>query len=658
MRLYSVDWDNSLVFSILRTVTFLSFSWMFFGVQVNASEEPVETVLEQDSLELFVDNIIIEYMDEHNVAGATVAITEGDKTVLVKGYGLADVENGIAVDPEKHLFRIASVSKLFVWTSVMQLVERGQLDLHADVNTYLDFKLPDAFGQSITLWHLMTHTPGFEDTHIDGSARTADDMVSLADALKNNIPARVIPPGVKSGYSNYGAALAGYIVERVSGMPYYKFVEKNIFEPLGMTRTTLRQFRDNPLLVDYVKGYDFDDGVYTEGPFDHMKRYPDGSGAATPGDMAKFAIAHIMGETENTGLMKPETMRQMHQIQFANIPQTAGLAMGFTQGRYNGYLTLGHGGDISYYTSKFLLFPEAKISIFISFNSGSVGSSTSLFVQKFMDRYFPAMSEDSVLFSDEPVAEATDEVSGQYVASRRNFSTIEKIVWPILTGVTVNRLSEEEIMVTFFGDDHIYKRLSEGVYVPSDDDHVAKAEVGTVIVTKDPETQRKNLYFSRFSTFFFEEPPAIEKLENHLILLGVVLICLVAGVFAVIMSWVQSPKNKAVHTGHVSRTSKRLCWSVVAMVVLVLCFFAGMPSVMNEEIIYGITSAQRLLFWIPLILLVLGFFSVGSLISIVREKSSSMLLVTGASLTVIGVSIFLWQLHIWNMIGTGAIPSL
>jgi CubicO group peptidase (beta-lactamase class C family) len=177
-------------------------------------------------LEAFIDGVMAAQMEAYHIPGATISVVKDGKLFFAKGYGYADSESRKPVIANETLYRIGSVSKLFTWTAVMQLAEQGKLDLNADVNTYLtDFKIPDTYPEPITLAHLMTHTAGFEDNYrID--ARSADDVKPLGEYLANNMPARVRPPGEFTAYSNHGTALAGYIVEEVSGVSFDDYIEK------------------------------------------------------------------------------------------------------------------------------------------------------------------------------------------------------------------------------------------------------------------------------------------------------------------------------------------------------------------------------------------------------------------------------------------------
>jgi CubicO group peptidase (beta-lactamase class C family) len=202
---------------------------------------PARGIHDRAELAGFLDGMMTSGMRDKHVAGATVAVVKDGQLFYASGYGYADVAKRTPVSPERSLFRIGSTSKLFTWTAVMQLVEQGKLDLDTDVNKYIDFKIPATYPQPITLRSIMTHTPGFEE---DGRDLITDDttkMFQLGTWLATHMPARVRPPLTYSSYSNYATALAGYIVQRVSGEPYDDYIEKHILAPLGMTQTTTRQ---------------------------------------------------------------------------------------------------------------------------------------------------------------------------------------------------------------------------------------------------------------------------------------------------------------------------------------------------------------------------------------------------------------------------------
>ncbi|MBA2682520.1 MAG: serine hydrolase [Ktedonobacteraceae bacterium] len=193
-------------------------------------------------LETFLDGVMSKQLADDHIPGATVSIVKDGHVLLDKGYGYADIQQGKKVQADSTLFRLGSVSKLFTWTAMMQLVEEGKVDLHTDVNTYLKtFHIPATYPQPITIENLLTHTAGFEDGTIGQLVPQASDLEPLGMWLPRHIPARIFPPGVVTAYSDYGAALAGYIIEQVSGMPFDQYIEQHLFQPLEMHQSTFLQ---------------------------------------------------------------------------------------------------------------------------------------------------------------------------------------------------------------------------------------------------------------------------------------------------------------------------------------------------------------------------------------------------------------------------------
>ena len=221
-----------------------------------------------EELERFIDGVMAAHLRDHEVAGATVAVVRGGSLLFSKGYGHADADGRNPVDPATTLFRIGSVTKPFTWVAVLQLRDQGLLDLDADVNQYLDFQIPGTYEEPITLRHILTHPPGFED-RVFGLFGITDE-VTRGEWLRANMPARVRPPGTQPSYSNYASALAGYIVERVSGMPWESYVEAHILEPLRMTYATARHPLPQDLAPHMSGGFASEDGQFVAKPFEHL----------------------------------------------------------------------------------------------------------------------------------------------------------------------------------------------------------------------------------------------------------------------------------------------------------------------------------------------------------------------------------------------------
>src|SRR5829696_5876075 len=258
-------------------------------------------------MEAFMDKELGKEMEKRHIAGAAVSVVKDGKLFFAKGYGYADLENKIPVDPERTNLRIGSLAKLFTWTAVMQLAEQGKLDLDEDINTYLDFRIPDTYPQPITLKDLMTHTPGFEDLYFERLASDPNDLLPPREWLISHMPARVRPPGEVAAYSSYGAALAGYIVARVSGEPYEQYIQEHILNPLGMVHTSAQSSMPPDIRAHTSVGYTYKDGAFKEFPdtsdmgqpaleYSDMGQpalVPAGDMQSSATDMARFMIAHL-----------------------------------------------------------------------------------------------------------------------------------------------------------------------------------------------------------------------------------------------------------------------------------------------------------------------------------------------------------------------------
>ena len=370
----------------------------------------------------FVDGIVPLEIERGDIAGAVVTIVKDGKVLFARGYGYSDLGKKQPVSPQETMFRVGSVSKLFTWTSVMQLQERGKIDLDHDVNDYLDFRIPEAFGRPLTIRNLMTHTPGFEEVDKDLFGPTGAPMMSLRDYVISHVPRQIYPPGTVPAYSNYGAALAGYIVQRVSGRPFDDYVAESIFKPLEMTHSTFDQPPPGPLKPFMSQGYLRASGGSK--PFEMVVAFPAGSLASSGIDMAHFMIAHLEdGQYGSARILQPETARLMHTRQFGMDPSVDGICLGFYEQTRNGHRTISHAGDTQQFHTDLHLMADQRLGFFVSYNSLGraefhAGTARTALWDKFLDRYYPYTPPPATV----PASAKEDArlVSGSYISSRRS----------------------------------------------------------------------------------------------------------------------------------------------------------------------------------------------------------------------------------------------
>ncbi|HLJ39755.1 MAG TPA: serine hydrolase domain-containing protein [Steroidobacteraceae bacterium] len=396
----------------------------------------------------WLDGFVPYALKTGDIAGAEVAIVKDGAVVTERGYGFSDVEKRTPVDPQVTMFRPGSVSKLIVWTAVMQQVEAGRIDLDADINRYLDYNVTGMDGKPITMRELMQHTAGFEE-HAKGVISTSNNLPTFEEMLKAKVPARIFPPGSTPAYSNYGASLAGYIVERVSGEPFDSYLEKHIFQPLGMTHSSFRQPLPASLAPFMATGYRLASGAAE--PFEYVGPRPAGSMSASADDMAHFMIAHLQdGEYHGNRILSAATAELMH-----NSPYVGGIGplnrmeLGFFETNINGREVIAHLGDTEFFHTSLHLFLKDNTGLYASFSSPGKDAAvqtlrTQLF-QEFADRYLPAAVPHPVTAQVDARTQAAHAalMSGVWDVSRRaqtNFLAMLGFIGQ--TKVGVNRKGE------------------------------------------------------------------------------------------------------------------------------------------------------------------------------------------------------------------------
>jgi CubicO group peptidase (beta-lactamase class C family) len=380
--------------------------------------------LTAQDLDAWLDGYLPYALATGDIPGAEVAIVKDGQVITERGYGFADVEKRTPVDPKVTMFRPGSVSKLIVWTAVMQQVEAGKIDLDADINKYLDYNVTGRGGKPITMRDLLQHTAGFEE-HAKGVISLRNDLPTFEQMLKSRVPARIFLPGSTPAYSNYGASLAGYIVERVSGEPFDDYLEKHIFKPLDMTHSSFRQPLPAALEPFMAKGYRLGSGEAE--PFEYVGPRPAGSMSASADDMAHFMIAHLQnGEYHGNRILSAATAELMHNSPYADgIGPLNRMELGFFETNINGREVIAHLGDTEWFHTSLHLFLKDNAGLYASFSSpgkdGAVQTVRNQLFQDFADRYFPVAVPHPVTAQVDAKTQAAHSalMSGAWDVSRR-----------------------------------------------------------------------------------------------------------------------------------------------------------------------------------------------------------------------------------------------
>ncbi|SEG17157.1 CubicO group peptidase, beta-lactamase class C family [Nonomuraea solani] len=561
----------------------------------------------------FFDAAMAKGLAANHVPGAVVSVVGGGKTLFSKGYGLADRENGTPFDPGTSLVRIASITKLFTWTAVMQQVQAGRLDLHTDVNRYLTtFRIPATYPRPITLAHLMDHTAGFEDRTIGLGSRRKADVPPLGTYLAEHLPARIRPPGEVSAYSNHGAALAGHIVSQVSGQPYDQYVKDHILDPLGMRHSTASEPVPAPLATNLARSYAYEDGTYQRKPFVFDNLPPDGSISATADDMARFMIANLKD--------KPIPQRS-----FTADPRIDGYAHGFKEQTLNGHRVIMHDGSWEGFQSVLLLVPGADLGLFVSTNgTGGIDAVTEL-VPAFFDRFLPGTR------AAPGEGRAGTPVAGFYRPARTTESTIEKVL--ALTNSSRLRI-EADGRLAFKGT--TWRPLAPGLYQQDGgSQRLAFVTNGTTYAVTDGPAYEL--------VPWWETPPA------NLVVISVFAVTALTAVLGLPAAALRRERRKR-RTPRAWRAARLLAGSAgtagLAFVVLFTLTLTGETS-----ILYGVPTTLRMLLLLPPLFLALTAAAITTTVIGWRHRPIGLLARVHQVTLLAGALALAWFCLHWNLVG-------
>lgn len=317
-------------------------------VLASSSERFLPSGLKNEDLSEAIESYVEEHKDTS--CGLNVMVYNKDRILYENYFGYLDKEAKLKSGPDS-VYEWGSISKLLIWVSVFQLYEEGKIDLDADIKEYLpdNFLKNLSFDKAITMTDLMNHQAGFQDTYFIQTTN-ASDIKSLEESLRVRQVKQIYEPGEHTAYSNWGAALAAFIVERISGMDYVEYVHKNIFDPLKMEHSSISPlYDDNQWVHDQrlkLQCYDTA-GQKIDGPgIYYIHLYPAGSAMGTIGDLAKFARALTPYDKNPCVLFKNKsTLKEIYTptsfYASTKIPKNF---HGFFASEY-GVETIGHGGN-------------------------------------------------------------------------------------------------------------------------------------------------------------------------------------------------------------------------------------------------------------------------------------------------------------------------
>ncbi len=532
---------------------------------VFASEARVST------LEHFIDGIMVQAITSGETVGATVALVQDGRLLVSRGYGYADFARSEPVQSRVTQFQIGSITKVWVWMAVLQLVEAGTLDLDVDINTYLEaFQIPNNMGDSITLRHLMTHTAGFEDQVLGLFVTGPRQVGSLADTLANQIPARVTLPGSLTAYSNYGAALAGHIVEQVSGLSWNEYVQRHILQPLAMNTASGAQPVAAALLQTLSKGYSMKNGDPQELGALYIPLAPAGAGTATALDMAKLMVELL--NPRSTRVLKNTSKAQLINGAYLHHPLINGVTLGMYQRSRGETTAVGHDGSTMVFNSQMVLWPDANVGLFVATNtlgSDSVGRHLVATVSNHL-----GFDERSETLSN---VDNSSVYAGTYISARRNYSGMSKLLAMLNTVSVANDDVHSSLNIVRPQGTYRYKQLAE---------HVFQQTSGSGRVAfKISAGMAQELYFSDLPPVAYLRASWLETPLYNLLFAGVWLVFALAVIFV----W---PVSSMTHRHVIAVPGQKFAGLVTYVAILLaLVFFIQLGWRGHRTIGCGVASA-------------------------------------------------------------------
>ena len=372
--------ETKIFATLLLMACFLTPALPAYEAQPIAGQTP--SGIPFSEMESRINALVAEHLGVTTPGVAIVVVYNGE-IIFSRGYGYADIARRIPVKPETTVFELGSISKVFVWTAAMQLVEQGLLDLDADINTYLpeDARRQFAFEKPFTMRDLMNHSAGFGENLLDifHDARTTESLMDLRAGLLLGQPAQIHEPGTIGAYSNFGSALAAYVIGHISGRNFAALERENIFIPSSM-RDTLNQpdwlNNDNFLrskahghIPDGRGGFRSSIRGFEEGIWVYIPMYPAGAVNGTAEDMARFIKALTPPPGESGPLFESvSTLAKLFSSSSLDPVNRPGTYHGFM--RYNGALpSFGHAGGTASFSTNFVVVPQDRFGFVVLTNT-------------------------------------------------------------------------------------------------------------------------------------------------------------------------------------------------------------------------------------------------------------------------------------------------
>lgn len=591
----------------------------------------------------WIDSQITVGMDSFNIAGATIVLLHRDSILHISGYGLADIESNTPVNYNSSIFGVGSVSKTFVATAIMQLNEDGKLELDRDVNSYLkSFQLEYKFNAPITLRHILTHTAGFDVSNIGTAVRVEKDVIPLAQYLKKRMPPQIRPAGKVISYSNQGYALLGLVVEEVSGLPFYEYINQKILQPLEMDYSGFK--RQTELKAYYATSYLQKGGQLIPYNPQFELNYPAGAFSATASDMGHYISMFLNnGYYKGVQILDSSSIAKMFHKPFRHYEKAKyGWLPGFQESYWYGMEICGHGGEIQGFESQLSLIPEENIGLFISVNSSSYPNSRSrVFIDQFIQKLLAQLMPDKIEEKEEAkvsstigsVDEPLEKLTGTYRYTYYGYKTLDKLGVLIGLAPEIEIIQKDSTLEVFPWNGKLIP-LSGLTFHSGNDNYIAF----------DRDTKGEVAYFF-IEAFPYKRLKWYEPVKFQSFWVGSIILILLIYI-------ISSAGSKLFVRNRKGHLIKKLNFSIASLIVLFIALLAfALLTTDPMAFSYGIPLLIKIVLVLPFIIIPLVLFSIYSLAKAIQLKELKTYALIYHSIILVVALFFIPWLMYYNLIG-------
>ena len=603
---------------------------------------------QQQHLITITDSIIKRKMAELHIVGVSVNLIQKDAVFFSKGYSYANLAQKQSIQPHLSHFDMGSIPKSLTAVAILQLYEKGLLQLDAAIDQYLkELSFQYLNDKPITIHHLLTHTAGFEDiSNIETASPKPEKVPSLLSFLKRKQPKQILEAGTTAIYSNYGYGLLGRIIENVSGQSFQNYMHENLLIPLEMTHSSFKSLLSEKLEVNRVLGYEVINGETQVAPINFQHNLPAAGLRATTTDLSNFGIMLLnLGKYKNRHIISKNSLQKILATNFRNHPQLPGLGYSLRELILNGKRAMAQNGGWQGFNNDIIFLPEANLGLVISCNTDDNQEISEAIWQGFMDYLYPKKAKALKTQQVNITPKLLQSYIGKYRSNTYSRSTLLKL------GALLGFIPEYEISLQ---EDTL--QINGYPLIPKDKD-LFERSTGSYLLAfnRNKEGQIIRMFRSDDPYSSYER---LSPMQDHswklyfLLLILVLLFCYLMASLIFLFQRKQKASNPNDEAWNFGKLIHRTLVTAILLSFLFLLTFAWAFSLQSFwDLQFGMTPAILFSLSIPIIILILFcLLSFGSVL-VWAKKIWSFPRRVFFTIEILMLLLFLLFLNYWNLLG-------